>query len=57
MFVVNYTAGFEENRFLSFMAFLCFCLDGIEMLVDDLTLNQDDFELCLVLLVDCEKDK
>ena len=37
--------------------FFCFFLDldGIKVLVYDLTLNQDVFELCLVQLVNCSK--
>ena len=35
--------------------FIFFYLDGIEALADDLTLNQDVFELCLAQLVNCSK--
>ena len=46
---------FEEDQLLS--CFFCFFLDldGIKVLVYDLTLNQDVFELCLVQLVNCSK--
>ena len=47
---------FEEDQLLScFFCFFFLDLDGIKVLVYDLTLNQDVFELCLVQLVNCSK--
>ena len=45
---------FEEDQ-LVFTVFYFFYLDGIEALADDLTLNQDVFDLCLAQLVNCSK--